>query len=267
MAERVSSLKRLGLFFGAALLGVVLWVLVLLVAFRLDPALLAHPERIPQPVVLTYTIGLYVWLMTLVALMKRPMGGDPALHYGFRFDGRRLALGAGLGLIGVLILMAVEVLAGWTLLRMPSTWPLGVLAGSLVTALAFAVSEELLFRGLFFRTLLLDHPPVRAILLSSVLFAALHFLRPNLAWTDLIPFLGLLTAGGVLAYAAWKSGSLWLPIGIHAGWVFFISVSDQLGLWTYTPPYLWLTGQSGPSSGLLGMILLLTMLPLIKRHA
>lgn len=267
MAKPVSSLKRLGLFFGGALLGVVVWVLVLLAVFRLDPALLLRPEQIPQPVVLTYTIGLYLWLMTLVVLLKRPMGTVPALEYGFRFDGGKLAIGWVYGLGGVVLLLGAQCLLGLAEFRPPATWPVGVLAGSVLTAMAFAVSEELLFRGLFLRTLLLDHPPLRAMLLSSVLFAALHFLRPHLGWADLIPFLGLIVAGFVLAYAAWKSKSLWLPIGVHAGWIYFISVSDQLGLWRYAPETLLLTGGRGPSSGLMGIVLLLALLPTLKRHA
>jgi membrane protease YdiL (CAAX protease family) len=267
MGKSLSSLQRLGLFFGAVLAGVVLWVVVLLAAFRLDFSLLATPDRIPQPVVLTYTIGLYLWLMLLVALMKRPMGTDPALHYGFHFNGWKLALGWALGLGGVLVLMAIELATGIATFRFPAEWPVGVMLGAVAAAMGYAVSEELLFRGLFLRSLLLDHPPRRAMLISSVLFAALHFLRPNLSSADIIPFLGLVVAGNVLAYAAWKSGSLWLPIGIHAGWVFFISLSDQLNLWEYAPQALWLTGGRGPSSGLLGVLMLAALLPLIKRHA
>ena len=263
----MSSLKRLGLFFGAVLAGVVLWVLVLMAAFRLDFSVLSRPEAIPQAVVLTYTIGLYLWLMVLVVLMKRPMGSDPALRYGFRFDGWKLLLGWGMGLGGVLMLMAVELGAGIATFHPPAAWPAGVILGSVAAAMGYAVSEELLFRGLFLRTLLLDHPPLRAILLSSVIFAALHFLRPNLGVADVVPFLGLVVAGIVLAYAAWKTESLWLPIGIHAGWVFFISMSDQLQLWQYLPETLWLTGGRGPSSGLLAVALLLGLLPLIKRQA
>ena len=267
MDRPVSSLRRLGTFFGATLAGVVVWVLVLMAAFRLDFALLARPEQIPQPVVVTYTVGLYLWLMVLVVLLKRPMGSDPALNYGFAFNGRLLGFGWGLGLGGVLLLMGLELVTGIVTFRMPETWPVGLLAGAVATAMAYAISEELLFRGLFLRSLLLDHPPLRAMLLSSVIFAALHFLRPNLGLGDVIPFLGLVVAGFVLAYAAWKAGSLWLPIGIHAGWVFFISVSDQLHLWEYLPQALLLTGGRGPSSGLLGMVLLVGLLPLIKRHA
>ncbi len=267
MGKSLSSLQRLGLFFGAVLTGVVLWVLVLLAAFRLDFSLLATPDQIPQPVILTYTIGLYLWLMVLVALLKRPIGADPALHYGFRFDGRKLALGWLLGLGGVLLLMAVELGGGIATFRFPAEWPLGVILGAIAAAMGYAVSEELLFRGLFLRTLLLDHPPLRAMAISSVIFAALHFLRPNLSWADLVPFVGLVVSGWVLAYAAWKSGTLWLPIGIHAGWVFFISLSDQLHLWEYAPQLLWLSGGRGPSSGVLGVLLLVGLLPLIKRHA
>lgn len=267
MGKALSSVQRLGVFFGAVIAGVVLWVLVLLAAFRLPPAMLLQADQIPQPVILTYTIGLYLWLMALVATFRRPWGGSPALQYGFRFDGRRLLTGWGLGLGGVLILVAVEVAAGLVQFKPPTTWPAGVLAGSLAAAMGFAVSEELLFRGLFLKTLMLDMSPRRAIAVSALLFAALHYLRPGLGASDLLPFMGLVMAGSVLAYAAWKSGSLWLPIGIHAGWVFFISLSNQLSLWEHAPAWLWLSGGSGPSSGVLGILLLASLFPLLRRHA
>ncbi len=33
-------------------------------------------------------------------------------------------------------------------------------------------------------------------------------------------FLPLLALGGVLAYARWRTASLWLPVGLHTGWLF-----------------------------------------------
>ena len=33
-------------------------------------------------------------------------------------------------------------------------------------------------------------------------------------------FAPLLALGGVLAYARWRTASLWLPIGLHTGWLF-----------------------------------------------
>jgi membrane protease YdiL (CAAX protease family) len=38
----------------------------------------------------------------------------------------------------------------------------------------------------------------------------------------------LLMVGIVLSYARWRTASLWLPIGLHAGWVFALAVSKSL---------------------------------------
>lgn len=254
--------KHLGIFFAALLAGVLLWVLAIMAFFRLDWSMLAQLDRVPAPAVTTYTVGLYLWLMALVFLLKKPFG----LRYGGAFDGRRLAMGLGLGLGGVVLLTAIEVGLGLVRFVPPAAWRPEVLAGAAVAAIAFGLSEELVFRGLVLRTLLQDLRPWGAVALSGLIFAALHFLRPVSA-ADLLPFAGLLVAGLALGYAAWKSGSLWLSVGIHAGWVYFIAVTGQLGLLEVSEHgQLW-AGTNGPSSGLLGIVLLAGMFPWLRRHA
>ncbi len=44
---------------------------------------------------------------------------------------------------------------------------------------------------------------------------------------SLLPWLAL---GGVLAYARWRSASLWLPIGLHAGWLFAAAMLHDLSV-------------------------------------
>ena len=85
-----------------------------------------------------------------------------------------------------------------------------------------------------------------AIITLSFLFAFVHFLEPPLGaevpdpealdagfmflgqilgrfadpLTMVARFLMLFSLGVVLAVARWRTASLWLPIGLHAGWVF-----------------------------------------------
>lgn len=116
---------------------------------------------------------------------------------------------------------------------------------SLTTAFSVSVIEELIFRGLLLGLLLKTMRPVHAILSLSAFFAAVHFLQPPkgilvndphamfsgvlyllevlsiLAAPEKIisSFFTLFMVGVVLAFAAFRTQKLWLPIGLHAGWV------------------------------------------------
>ena len=115
-----------------------------------------------------------------------------------------------------------------------------------VAASFVPVLEELLFRGFILGVLLRSFSRLGALLLSSALFSIIHFLKapeqttPNDAvrWFsgfDSIAhsfgqfgdpmllaagFLTLLVIGCILADARLQTASLWLPIGLHAGWIF-----------------------------------------------
>jgi len=117
-------------------------------------------------------------------------------------------------------------------------------AKALVTALTVAILEEIFFRGVIFKGLLEDLKPVAAFALSSLFYSAIHFLKPaeefSLTGLDpwagvryladaFIPFLdpallpgifGLFLIGLVLSYAFFRTGSLYLSMGLHAGWIF-----------------------------------------------
>lgn len=108
------------------------------------------------------------------------------------------------------------------------------------------ILEELLFRGFILGVLLRSFSRLGALLLTSGLFSIIHFLKapetttPNDAvrWFsgfDSIAhsfgqfsdpmllaagFLTLFAIGCILADARLLTASLWLPIGLHAGWIF-----------------------------------------------
>ena len=118
----------------------------------------------------------------------------------------------------------------------------GVLPGALIVAMI----EELLFRGVLFGIFLRAMKPAPAIAALSFLFAFVHFLSPpplaqvpdpeaaDAGFILLGQIFGrfadplsmasrfsiLAMVGVVLAYARYRTASLWLPVGLHAGWVF-----------------------------------------------
>jgi membrane protease YdiL (CAAX protease family) len=140
------------------------------------------------------------------------------------------------------------------------------------TALVVAVIEEVLFRGVLFGIFLRAMRPAPAIAALSFLFAFVHFLEPPLGATvpdpeasnagfillgqifsrfaDPLSMLGrftvLASVGVVLALARWRTASLWLPIGLHAGWV-FAYIMFKAATWPVSDlPELarWLVGMS-----------------------
>lgn len=127
-------------------------------------------------------------------------------------------------------------------------------AKALLTALTVGVLEEIFFRGVIFKGLLEDLRPAAAFACSSLFYAAIHFIKPaeefSLAGIDpwagmrylaaaFQPFLapaslfpglfGLFLIGLVLSYAFFRTGSLYLSMGLHAGWVFGIKTIRVYG--------------------------------------
>ena len=128
-------------------------------------------------------------------------------------------------------------------LRHPLLW--GKMPAVLGAALVVPVIEEWLFRGFLLGVLLRTCSRTRALLIVSALFSVVHFLKPAEAstandavrWFSGFGSLGqsfwqfgdpLLVVGGlatlflvgcILADARLCTRSLWLPIGLHAGWI------------------------------------------------
>ena len=131
---------------------------------------------------------------------------------------------------------------------------LGTLVGAFVTSLV----EEGFFRGLMFPALAAALGAPAGALASSALFSVLHALSADRAfvWSGLEPtagfvylgvlaghqshpavlrpLFGLFLVGLALALVVWRSGSLYLAIGLHAGW----AASAQMVRHAAWPPVL-----------------------------
>jgi hypothetical protein len=82
-----------------------------------------------------------------------------------------------------------------------------LIRGLIIGALIPAISEEALFRGFFQKNLEYKINPVKAIIITSVIFSIIH-LNP-------ISFLPLVFIGAYLGFLAYSSNSLIIPVTIH----------------------------------------------------
>ncbi len=200
--------------------------------------------------------------------------------------GRHLASGLLLGCFSLSLFLAILILLGKRSVapNIAVHWPVRV-ALALATGLLVGVIEETIFRGFLLGGLLQDWTRFVAVLISSGLFAATHFLRgtvdvtsgldvgigvrallahlhPLTQPTVVFPFVGLLLVGVVLAYAYLWTDSLPFAIGLHAGWVFLVKIDglllqEQTGIG-------WLYGKEGILGGTLGWTFLVIMIPLLR---
>jgi uncharacterized protein len=94
-------------------------------------------------------------------------------------------------------------------------------AAVLTMTLIAALLEELMFRGYPFQRLATGVGNIGAIILFSILFGAIHLSNPN---ASRLGFVNTIAIGIMFAIAYFRSGSLWLPFGLHFGWNFVLGV-------------------------------------------
>lgn len=128
--------------------------------------------------------------------------------------GRDLLVGFGLGGAGVALNVGIYAAAGWYHVDSVRFDPVPFIVSGLVGYLVLtALPEELLFRGILFRLVERGLGTVAALVISSLLFGAIHLANPH---ATLIGALGTAASGGVLLSAAYLlTRNLWLAIGIH----------------------------------------------------
>lgn len=153
----------------------------------------------------------------------------------------------------------------------------GDLLQIIIGMLLIGVIEEILFRGYILNAFRKSLGPVAAILLSSVLFAVVHFIKP--AEPEAVDhwYSGLLLAGHlfakagdtfwpevctlfcmgtVLATLSYWTRSVYLAIGLHAGWVWIMMIfrlfTENQGklVWLYGPGEWISKGWVGPMMAL-----------------
>jgi CAAX protease family protein len=244
------------------LLVLFVFFLALYVGFQIAPGLILHgAKNAPMRGVFDLASGAFLAMAMIIIyrLVIRRIEGRTASELG--------ASGALTGLIGGIVLgallfvsvYAVLVLEGFAHIGGVST-PAG-LETAVAIAIASAVGEEIVFRGVFFRIFEEGFGTLAAIVVSSALFGLLHALNHGATWWSTAAI--ALEAGALLGAAYAASRTLWLPIGLHFGWnfteggVFGAAVSGRPshGLIenTISGPALWTGGMFGPEASIVAV--------------
>ena len=161
------------------------------------------------------------------------------------------------------------------------------LASAGFAAVVVAILEEILFRGALFGSMRKAWRSGTAVVVSSIIYALAHFVQKApepqvVTWSSgfamlpqmfgsladlhaLFPkVLVLFVAGVILAIAYQRSGSLFLSIGLHAGWIFwlksyrFVSIPVR-GVST------WMWGTDQLIDGWMSLLVLLAVLVAVDR--
>ena len=201
---------------------------------------------------------------------------------------RHVSAGILIGVLSLTLVIMLAFLCGARTIhpRFHLSRALGALPLLAVQAGIIGLWEETFFRGFILQSFLKDMRAVIAILVTSFLFASLHFIDTPvflpvgfdvlagfraLAMLKglvahpiaMLPELfGLALIGIVLSCAYVWTKSLYLPIGLHAGWVFAWKLTD-LCLKRNHAVARWFFGGGIPVTGLLGILCLLAVLLLL----
>ncbi len=211
-------------------------------------------------------LALHVGLVSTICLYPWAIGLDPWQYHLERFTPASwgpilLGLMLAIGLLG--IPLAINLAMGWVRFSCRYSTPRLIykIAKSFLIPIPLTLVEEPLFRGIVQEQFLQTMPkPVAgqalAVICSSLLFAAVHFIRPQRQ--ALLPAIGLFGLGVILSLAYIRTGHHYLlPIAIHAGGVWFIQVTRPIA--DYRGP-TWLIGYSTyPICGGLGLSMMVLL--------
>ena len=180
-----------------------------------------------------------LWPLLCFSHVRRP--SDLGLVRNPRWV-RDLGVGALLSVVPLLFCGALLIKFHIYSFRHVFLWPR--LGKVLLAAISVPLIEETFFRGIVLGILLRKGRQFLPIIVVSALFAAVHFLKGSdrepviVTWTSgfqsitqafagfgdptmvASAFATLFVIGCILADARFLTNSLWLPIGLHAGWIF-----------------------------------------------
>ena len=127
----------------------------------------------------------------------------------------------------------------------------------LILSLLISLVEELVFRGYVFSILSSDRSYWLAATMSSLIFALLHLIWERKETFPQIPGLWLMGMVLVMARLVNSDNSIYLALGLHAGWIWGLTCIDSAKLITYSHKNHWLTGiNQQPLAGVAGIFCL-----------
>jgi membrane protease YdiL (CAAX protease family) len=218
------------------------------------------PVKSVQHIVVLAIAGFAVYV-GYAQFIEQRAASELALPGMGRELGTGLLIGAGLYTACELVLMALGIY------RIDGLNPVGFMIPAVAMAISSSVFEELLFRGVLFRSVETWFGSWAALVVSSLVFGLTHLMNPQ-GTVEGALFIAV-EAGILLAAAFMLTRRLWLSIGFHMAWNYtqsaifsgIVSGNDaQQGLIrsTVNGPD-WLTGGSfGVESSVLALVVCTT---------
>jgi uncharacterized protein len=214
------------------------------------PNLVEHPfhRYVNRALLGLALIGLWPLMRTMGAQRPRDLGlVAPAGQW------RNLGAGFAIGFASLAVVALLVLLSGAREINtsVPASRVAEKMFAAALTAIVVALIEETLFRGAIFGALRRTMHWVAALLLSSMIYAIVHFMEsarfegkvtwlsgfellPKMLagfadWPQLVPgFFNLTLAGVLLGFAYQRTGNLYCSIGLHAGWIFWLKLYGVL---------------------------------------
>ena len=231
------------IFFGALAAPPLFWAAQSLAAHGILPVLATFDFEsfFHRALLLGALLFLWPFLRWLRIKGARDLGLERNRHWL-----RDLAIGFLISALPVILCEIVLVQTG--VYSMRANWDWEAVGKVTLTAAVVPLIEESLFRGLFLGVLLRGLRRWPAIALSAAIFSIIHFLKApdqtttSVQWNSgfvslshsfdqfgepmlvLAGFTTLFVIGLILADARLLTRSLWMPIGLHAGWILASSV-------------------------------------------
>lgn len=206
---------------------IIAWFLfAILLILLVDPAAETHPAYY----LATAEIVRLVCVTISVFLAVKVFDGSDLVDIGLKLD--RLAFrDFFVGFAAVALVFGVEFVSyiglGW-LSVVHAAWEtlsFSAIFWNIVVVLVIFVftgwSEELLSRGFHLRVISKGLNRPLGIILSSVVFSWLHHNNPDM---NARAYFFIFLFGIVCALAFLRTGQLWLAMGLHAGWDFFVVI-------------------------------------------
>jgi membrane protease YdiL (CAAX protease family) len=219
----------------SVVLAVVLGTLAGLGLVRLpdiDPAIasmgIEEIIRFLSPYLLPLVLALAVYTIGYTWAFMRIFDGAPLRSLGLRrrqgsFSDFAKGVGLAVLILGMIFAFSLATGAirvqGFARPAPPTTNAAGYLVGALIAFLSVGLYEEIMFRGYVLQTLNQRAGRLVSILVSSIIFALLHGANPG---ADAFGMLNTTAIAVILSVLYFRTQSLWMPIGFHFAWNFFL---------------------------------------------
>lgn len=223
------------------------------------------PNTIVQAIIWTLAYSLMTFTATYLLQVKLDKSSMKAIEIGFsRNLIKALIPGLGIGIITFSLILLAELIFGFIKpLSLFGDWEIpsrciALLIEGFISCLGIAIGEEIIYRGYLFEYLKKEYGLLVGVILSSVVFSAVHIPDGN---RTLLHLINIVIIGILLALITDHYKSIWAPIGFHWIWNFLQMYVFPVSTDSYTKGLLRFIpvssqGSAGPEYGFLTTVII-----------